>query len=308
MARPLGAERMLAALKVGGVTVREYRDWRTHNRNHMGSWGGVNGVVIHHTAGTNSLGLIYEGRSGLPGPLAHAHLSKLGLVSLTGHGRANHAGTFAQNAHDAVVNEANLHPGPDAHEPVDGNTHYYGLEIENLGNSRDPYPRVQYVQAVLWATAICREHGWTHNSVIGHKEGTRRKIDPNFDMNKFRADVKSALALPPGDWGTEKEESMALTSDDLDKIFTKVWKTDSLKAPVDSETNPTWMPYSFIRDNNIRLRDVQEDVVDLGGDLLVQSSQITELKAAVDALATGGVDLDALAIKVADEIYRRMQG
>src|SRR3546814_16141661 len=88
-------------------------------------------------------------------------------------GRANHAGTFAQNAHNAVLAESPVHPYPDSAEPVDGNDKYYGLEIENRGDGSDPYPMVQYVAAVKWATAICRFHGWTENSVLGHKEGTR---------------------------------------------------------------------------------------------------------------------------------------
>ncbi|WP_050511757.1 peptidoglycan recognition protein family protein [Streptomyces rimosus] len=200
MATPLTAARLLAALKAEGVTVREHAGWRTHNRNDKGPWGGVNGIVIHHTAGASSLDLVWSGTAALPGPLCHTHLAKNGTATMVGHGRANHAGTFARNAHQAVVAESPVHPRPDAAEPVDGNRHYYGIEIENLGDGRDPYPAVQYDQAVRWAAAICRAHGWTHHSVIGHKEGTRRKIDPSFDMNAFRAGVAERLKHPPR-WG-----------------------------------------------------------------------------------------------------------
>jgi hypothetical protein len=209
MATPLTVDRLRSALSAEGVNFREYRSWHTHNRNDFGPWGGVNGVVIHHTAGRDSLELVYEGRSDLPGPLAQAHISKSGVVSLTGHGRANHAGTFARNAHNAVVNESSTHPRPDASEPIDGNAHYYGAEVENLGDGKDWYPAEQYDQTVRWAAAICRAHGWTANSVIGHKEGTTRKIDPKgpvgsktgpaFDMDRFRADVQKRLdaGTPP---------------------------------------------------------------------------------------------------------------
>lgn len=144
MATPLSADRLLSALRAEGVDVREYRSWRTHNRNHRGQWGGVNGMVIHHTAGTSSLALCYEGMSSLPGPPYHTHLSKSGVATIVGHGRTNHAGWFARNAHDAVVAESSTHPRPDGAEPVDGNRHYYGIEIENRGNGRDPYPAVPY--------------------------------------------------------------------------------------------------------------------------------------------------------------------
>jgi hypothetical protein len=312
MATPLSADRLLAALKAEGCLVREYRSWRTHNRNHKGPWGGVNGVVIHHTAGSNSLALVYHGRDGLPGPLAHAHLAKGGTLSLTGHGRANHAGSFARNAHDAVVAESATHPRPDAAETVDGNRHYYGIEIENLGNGRDPYPVVQYDQAVRWAAAICRAHGWSANSVIGHKEGTRRKIDPSFSMAVFRHDVAERLAHPAG-WnpGTTppKETNMPLTTDDLNKIFTKVWKTDAIKAPVESADNPTWMPYSFIRDNNIRLRAVQNtQAVQAAALEALAAPELSDAQVAqiATALAAHPTLTEQIAESVADKVPARV--
>ena len=203
MATPLSNDRMLKALQDEGVAPKQTSNWRTHNRNSGRHWGPVNGIVIHHTAGKNSLNLCINGTSSLPGPLCHAHLAKDGTLTLISNGRANHAGTFAQNAHNAVVNESSNHPAPSSSEPVDGNRHYYGIEIENLGNGVDFYPTAQYNKAVLWAAAICRAHGWSANSIIGHKEGTRRKIDPkgpvgssngaDFTMNKFRADVQARL-------------------------------------------------------------------------------------------------------------------
>jgi len=155
----------------------------------------VNGVLIHHTAGSNSLSLVYKGHSNLPGPLAHAHLAKDGTLTLVGNGRANHAGLAARNAFDAVVREDTHHPLPSAASgTVDGNTHFYGLEIENLGNGHDPYPDEQYDTAVRWAAAICRAHNWTANSVVGHKETSiEGKADPSFDMGTFRRAVASRL-------------------------------------------------------------------------------------------------------------------
>lgn len=201
MATPMTADQFVSALKAEGLTVAEHAGWRTHNRAGHGSWGPVHGVVIHHTAGTNSLSVVYNGRSDLPGPLCHSHLSKSGTVTMVGNGRANHAGSFAQNAYNAMLNESTTHPRPDSAEPIDGNTYTYGLEIENLGNGKDSYPSQQYEAAVKWAAAICRHHGWTANSVIGHGEGTRRKVDPSFSMSTFRADVAALLgtttAKPP---------------------------------------------------------------------------------------------------------------
>ncbi|MGW6597916.1 peptidoglycan-binding protein [Streptomyces sp. NPDC055036] len=202
------ADQFLKALKVEGLDVKEHAGWRTHNRDHKGCWGPVNGVVIHHTAGMNSLNLVWEGTDALPGPLCHTHLAKSGTATMVGNGRTNHAGTFASNAHNAVVEESSAHPKPSATEPVDGNQHYYGIEVENLGNGKDFYPKAQYEAAVKWATAICRFHGWTADSVIGHAEGTTRKIDPKgpigsakgvmWSMSQFRKDVAARLKVKPG--------------------------------------------------------------------------------------------------------------
>ncbi|MFC4494059.1 N-acetylmuramoyl-L-alanine amidase [Streptomyces ovatisporus] len=206
MAKPMTASQFVAALKKEGVKVSErYSGWRTHNRNHKGAWGNVNGVVIHHTAGRNSVSLCYNGTSALPGPLCHTHLAKDGTATMMSAGRANHAGSFPANAFNAMLNEAKTHPRPAGPETVDANARTYGIEIENLGNGRDVYPSKQYDAAVRWAAAICRFHGWTANSVIGHKEGTTRKIDPkgpvqgkgDFDMHDFRRDVQARLDGKP---------------------------------------------------------------------------------------------------------------
>ncbi|MCT6776098.1 peptidoglycan-binding protein [Streptomyces sp. CS7] len=208
MAVPMTADQFVKVLRAEGLSVKEHPGWRTNNRNHKGEFDNVNGVVIHHTAGSDSLGFVFRGTPALPGPLCHTHLSKSGTATMVGNGRANHAGTFAANAHNAVVAESSKHPSPSRSEPVDGNRHYYGIEIENLGDGRDFYPEAQYRAAVLWAAAICRHHKWSADSVIGHKEGTLRKIDPKgpigsakgeqWDMNEFRKDVAAQLKRKPG--------------------------------------------------------------------------------------------------------------
>ncbi|CAL9666517.1 hypothetical protein SUDANB145_07188 (plasmid) [Streptomyces sp. enrichment culture] len=118
MAAPLTADRFVTALKAEGVRVVERSGWRSHNRNSKGAWSNLNGIVIHHTAGTNSLNLCWSGTSDLPGPLCHTHLAKDGTATMVGYGRANHAGTFATNAFNAMLNESSTHPRPDASEPT----------------------------------------------------------------------------------------------------------------------------------------------------------------------------------------------
>lgn len=195
MATPLTPDAFLKALKAEGVQVVEHSGWRTHNRNHVGAWGPVNGVMLHHTAGTSSVTFCLEGTRELPGPLCVGVIGKDGRFHLVGYGRTNHAGSGSSAVLDAVIGEDPLpKPGPDA---VDGNARFYGFEIENRGDGKDPYPSAQLDAVARVAAAICRAHRWTEASVIGHKEWTRRKIDPSFSMPDMRARIGDRLGGKP---------------------------------------------------------------------------------------------------------------
>lgn len=199
MATPLSADQLLAKLKGEGLTVHEHPGWRTHNRDSATGkdFGPVIGVLIHHTAGHGDKEICYNGRSDLPGPLCHSWLGKTAGLWMIGHGRANHAGLVDLDVLNALRAERSPLPKDDQAN-ADGNDCLYGLEIENLGNGTDPYPADQYRQAVLWAAALCRAHGWSERSVAGHKEVQPGKVDPSFDMNVFRTDVRKQLESKPG--------------------------------------------------------------------------------------------------------------
>ncbi|WP_330348181.1 peptidoglycan-binding protein [Streptomyces sp. NBC_00582] len=209
MAQPLSADALVAALKAEGVTVVEHDGWRTHNRNHKGPWGPVNGVIIHHTvtSGTQaSVDICFNGYAELPGPLCHGVIAKDGTVHLVGNGRANHAGGGDGDVLDAVIAEdyGDKPPATDKHEgsagAVDGNARFYGFECVNLGDGKDPWPDVQLEAMVRSAAALCRAHGWTARSVIGHLEWSDWKSDPRgFTMASFRAAVAEKLGAKPAD-------------------------------------------------------------------------------------------------------------
>ncbi len=270
MATPLTASAFVAALRAEGVSVTEHAGWESHNRNHKGPWGPVHGVTIHHTAGRDSMALCWDGTAALPGPLCHTHLAKNGTATMISAGRANHAGMFAQNAYDAALNELSAHLRPDSAEPVDGNAHFYGIEIENLGNGTDPYPDMQYQAAVRWATAICRAHGWSANSVIGHKEGTRRKVDPSFDMDAFRTCVAERIAHAPS-WNPGEEDEMTITAEDIAQA---VWRYKLTSPTAADGTDPLREAGTFLR-----YTDAKQQAL---------LARIAALEAALAALATGG--------------------
>ncbi|MEV6397899.1 peptidoglycan-binding protein [Streptomyces sp. NPDC051907] len=195
MATPLTASTLLKALRDEGLHVVEHRSWRTHNRNHKGPWGPMHGVMIHHTVTsgtTSSVELCYNGHSSLPGPLCHGVIAKDGSVHLVGNGRANHAGMGDDDVLRAVIDETSLPADNEAN--TDGNRHFYGFECVNLGDGEDPWPAAQLEAIEKAAAAICRAHGWSHRSVIGHKEWQPGKIDPRgFTMDSMRTRIGERL-------------------------------------------------------------------------------------------------------------------
>jgi hypothetical protein len=215
MASPLTADRLLKALKDEGVKVVEYRDWRSNNRNHVGAWGPVHGVMIHHTVteGTDfSVELCYEGRSDLPGPLCHGVIAKNGTCYMVGNGRANHAGSGDGDVLAAVIDERDLPADNDT--DTDGNVHFYGFECVNLGDKVDPWPPEQVEAIVRASAAICRAHGWGKDgitSVIGHLEWQPGKVDPRgpgISMGDIRRRVAERLEHPAGWSPTPEEDDM----------------------------------------------------------------------------------------------------
>ncbi|MEU9777150.1 peptidoglycan recognition family protein [Streptomyces sp. NPDC047968] len=199
MATPLSADRLLRALREEGLRVVEYRSWRTHNRNHKGPFGPVHGVMVHHTVtkGTDhSVALCYDGYAALPGPLCHGVIAKDGTVYLVGHGRANHAGLGDGGVLDAVIAERTL--PPDRVADTDGNARFYGFEAINLGDGKDPWPAAQLDAIEKAAAAVCRAHGWSAPSVIGHLEWQPGKPDPRgFTMASMRSRIEQRLARAP---------------------------------------------------------------------------------------------------------------
>lgn len=252
MSQPLTPDEMVTALKNEGINPVGVRDWKTHNRDHKGPFGSVHGVMIHHTVtGPDvmaTVALCYDGHSTLPGPLCHAVGGKDGKIYLVGHGRTNHAGAGDPDVLNAVISESVSRP-PDNEAVTDGNRYFYGLEIQNRGDGEDPYPPAQYLAAVKWAAALCRAHGWSANSVIGHSEWQPGKVDPSFSMATFRADVKAQLSksltpapapATPRLGGTMQFTSLAMTDAPLTipagQSRTVYWNAEYQDGPGDHGT------------------------------------------------------------------------
>lgn len=214
MATPMTAAEFKAALLAEGCRIRERSGWQTHNRNHKGPWGPLNGVMIHHTA-SGSSGIenyVSTGSSELPGPLCQALIEKDGTVVLVGWGRANHAGGGDPDVLAAVVDERYPLPATGEHDgspgAVDGNARFVGYECVNEGDGSDPWPGVQLDAMVRATAAVLRFYGWSVNSAVRHADWSDWKNDPRgVDWSWFRAQVADRLGRDaPGDGGTDPGE------------------------------------------------------------------------------------------------------
>jgi len=244
MATPMSADKLLSQLRKWGVRYEEYGNWRTHNRNHMGAWGPVHGLMVHHTGSDSrdQRALLRDGVSGLPGPLAQFGLAQDGTVHLIGHGRANHAGAGDPDVLAAVINESyGQRPPADNQSSVDGNARFYGVEIWYSGSHK--MTDAQYAALRKLSAAICDAHGWSAKSVIGHGEwGSPGKWDPGhapgkmMDMSAVRDDIAATLSgqadkptepAPdkPSTPATPKEDSMDLR----DNLAVSQWMKDRWK-------------------------------------------------------------------------------
>ena len=287
MATPMTPAQMLKALRAEGVTIKEWSGWRDRCRCHSGShekgigptgraWGSMHGVMIHHTGSDSQSddyvrNVLASGYTGLPGPLCHAGGRMDGTVVLIGSGRANHAGGGDPAVLAKVKAESytSLKPTKGNSNGTDGNDNFYGLEVMYDGGQ--PMTDDQLDGAVRYAAAICRHHGWSAKSVIGHGEWSSDKWDPGKqDMSDFRKRVQARLddkpsagTNPPGD-----EFDMA-TLKELQEIVRKEVDRrcgDVVPAPSGYskiKTNPTWVLSNAVgelleRDQKVRAEQASQ--------------------------------------------------
>ena len=309
MANPMTAASLVTALKRWHVTVVEHDGWRDNSRNHVGPWGPVHGSMVHHTASTDSTGIVevcYNGRSDLPGPLCTGVIRKDGTVHLVGNGRTNHAGAGSTAVLDAVINETAIpaRPGPDA---VDGNSRFYGWECVNLGDGKDPWPEAQVDAIARVQAAICEHHGWSAQSIIGHLEWTTRKIDPRgFAMAGMRTRVAAHLTVGPNPM---EGDGMALTDADVDQIADRVTARVWAHQVAKLDTVDTWSTTAQIRAPHVVLSRIEPALQALTGKvdaLAAVELTDTQVAALASAVAANPALAEAIAERVAAKLADRL--
>lgn len=140
-------------------------------------------------------------------------------------------------------------------------------------------------------------YGWLgHQHVPENDHG-----DPgNIDFNRI---IQFALGDAP-----TGGDSVALTTEDVKKLFGTDGVINSPDYDKATETNKFWAAGTYSVETYRRAREAKAEAAAAKNAIVGVGKQVTALAVKVDALAVGGVDLDALAVKVADELYRRMQG
>lgn len=168
-------------LRVAGLRVVEQPGWQTRGHGDVGK---TQFILCHHTAakiGTptkTTLDLITNGRTDLRGPLSQLFLSKDGTFYVVAAGLGYHAG--AGNWQGITT----------------GNSSSIGIEADNNGIG-EPWPEVQMDAYARGCAAILKHIKAAPIMCVGHKEYALpkgRKIDPNFDMGKFRERVAAIMA------------------------------------------------------------------------------------------------------------------
>jgi hypothetical protein len=141
----------------------------SHPSQHSSSRGGapVVAIVIHATAGVNSLGWLTQNPAGVS---AHALITKSGLVyrMVPDELAAHHCG-FSRLVHRGRIIDKGVSPGP--------NQATLGVEIENRNDGRDPYPAEQRA-ALGWLLAEWARK-FPQARLVFHRDiDTQGKSDP----------------------------------------------------------------------------------------------------------------------------------
>ena len=161
-------------LRDAGLVVEEQPGWQTRGS----ALFAPRAVMWHHTAsamGRNlpSLNIVTNGRPDLTGPLCHVLTGRDNCNVVIAAGRANHAGAGSWNGSSV------------------GNSAYWGVEVENVGTTAEPWRPDQLQNVAEVTAALIGYNAALVADCCMHKEwAPRRKIDMHsVSGNEMRARV-----------------------------------------------------------------------------------------------------------------------
>jgi N-acetyl-anhydromuramyl-L-alanine amidase AmpD len=176
--------RLLQKLRAHKVPFRLVKDWHSPKIDPYNGRSDFKGVMLHHTAGTNSLNYIVNTNPYAPVRACHFLVQRDGTVQVVSAVGAYHAGKGGPYKFSRTVTI-----------PKDqGNQYLYGIEIESMGstatigNAQGAINIEQVVSTALLSAALLNAMRPTWRSlpvtrVIRHADWTRRKIDVRQDLD-----------------------------------------------------------------------------------------------------------------------------
>lgn len=190
--------RLANKLRRHAVPVKYVEGWDSPGIDPYDGRSDFHGVMLHHTAGTNSLNYIVNTNPYAPVRACHFLVDRDGTVNVVSGVGAYHAGRggpwlFPKRGADVVI-------------PKDqGNQHLYGIEIESLGTSRriDGSREGMTVAQVVSTSLLCAAllnamrpgwRSWPVSRVIRHRDWTSRKIDVQQDIDWWHRAIGIARA------------------------------------------------------------------------------------------------------------------
>lgn len=179
------------AVAAEGVQVVETNGWTTRGKPTFDP----RGVVVHHdgyaaTVPTlNAVKLMQDGRgepNPVPGPLCNIWLDD----------DRNDTGFVGDPVAYIIASGVANHAGKGSWRGLSGNPTVFGVECRHTGKQSESWAPHVYDAYVKVVAALCRGGGLTVDNVCGHREWSpNRKIDPTFDLNRFRSDVAAHLGV-----------------------------------------------------------------------------------------------------------------
>lgn len=181
---------LVKVLRDAGLKVIEVDGWETRGSADYAPEG-----LIAHDTGSSSVNttdageirVMIEGRPDLPPPIAQVYLSRTGTWHVVTSGQSNHVRTGWAGPFRGL-----------------GNHRLLGIEAQHADG--EPWAPTQYDSYVRGVAAILAHTGWP--TVAGHKEHQPgAKVDPSFNMDRFRRDVAAAMNGDDMSAATEKQIS-----------------------------------------------------------------------------------------------------
>jgi len=177
-------KRLEYKLKQYGVNTKYIDGWDSSKIDPYNGKSNFWGVLLHHTAGTNSLNWVVNSNPYAPVRACHFLVDKDGTVNVVSGVGAYHAGKGGP---------WRFPNGPTIPRDL-GNRHLYGIEIESLGSSSkidgslEGMSLEQVISTAILSAALLNamRRGWrslTVSRVIRHRDWTSRKPDVKQDLD-----------------------------------------------------------------------------------------------------------------------------